>query len=107
TLTVLAGASGTGKSSLPMLYARALAGEEIHEGRPGCLMVNVNPSWMDFRDLIGHLNTLDGRFYPAESGLFQQIICAWEEYRRSGSETGIYVSCLDEMNLSQVEHYFG
>lgn len=106
-LTVLAGPSGTGKSSLPILYADALAGEELQEGRPGCLMVSVNPSWMDFRDLLGHLNTLEGRFYPAESGLFRRLICAWEEYRKRRSETGIYITCLDEMNLSQVEHYFG
>src|SRR5262249_34826267 len=106
-LTVVAGPSGTGKSSLPILYGRALAGEEAHEGRPGCLMVNVNPSWMDARDLLGHLNTLEGRFYPAESGLFQRLVYAWEEYRRRRSESGLYVTCLDEMNLSQVEHYFG
>lgn len=102
----LGGPSGTGKSSLPMLYARALTGDEIDRGRPDCLMVTVNPSWMDVRDLLGHLNTLEGRFFPAESGLYQQLVFAQEEYRARGASTGIYVTCLDEMNLSQVEHYF-
>jgi energy-coupling factor transporter ATP-binding protein EcfA2 len=105
-LTVLAGPSGTGKSSLPALYSRALLGSEAGGERPGCLMVNVNPSWIDSRDLLGHMNTLDGRFYPAESGLFQHLICAQEEYKAKGSATGVYTVCMDEMNLSQIEHYF-
>jgi len=105
-LTVVGGDSGTGKSSLPILYSRALLGEELRGGRPGCLMVNVNPSWMDSRDLLGHLNTLDGQFYPAESGLFEALAFASEESRHHGALAGINVVCLDEMNLAQVEHYF-
>ena len=105
-LTVLGGPSGTGKSSLPTLYMQALLGSEAENGRPGCLMVNINPSWMDIRDLIGHMNTLEGRFYPAESGLFQYLVYAQEEYKKHGTATGLYPICLDEMNLSQVEHYF-
>jgi energy-coupling factor transporter ATP-binding protein EcfA2 len=105
-LTVLGGPSGTGKSSLPALYAQALLGDQSTNGRPGCLMVNINPSWMDTRDLLGHMNTLDGRFYPAESGLFQHLVFAQKENETRGAATGIYVTCLDEMNLSQVEHYF-
>lgn len=104
-ITVLGGPSGTGKSSLPALYSQALMGEETD--RPGCLMVNVNPSWLDARDLLGHMNTLEGQFYPAESGLFQYLVCAQEEQEARGTATGLYLACLDEMNLSQVEHYFG
>jgi hypothetical protein len=103
-ITVLGGPSGTGKSSLPALYAHALLGGD--DQRPGCLMVNVSPSWMDTRDLLGHLNTLDGRFYPAETGLFVHLVCSQEEFAAIGTSTGIYLACLDEMNLSQVEHYF-
>lgn len=105
-LTVLGGPSGTGKSSLPALYAQALLGDEATHGRPSCLMVNINPSWMDTRDLLGHMNTLDGKFYPAESGLFQHLVFAQKEHEARGSATGLYLTCLDEMNLSQVEHYF-
>ena len=106
-VTVLGGPSGTGKSSLPGLYAMAvLGGERKEHKRPGCLMVNVNPSWMDIRDLLGHLNTLEGRYYPAESGLFQRLIHAQHEYAVRGDRTGMHLVCLDEMNLSQVEHYF-
>jgi energy-coupling factor transporter ATP-binding protein EcfA2 len=105
-ITVLAGPSGTGKSTLPILYARALLGEEasdIHE----CLMVNVSPSWHDSRDLLGHLNLLERRFTPSESGLYQRLITAAEEYRLSRDTAGMHLVCLDEMNLAQVEHYFG
>lgn len=105
-MTVLGGPSGTGKSSLPVLYAQALLGEQSTAGRPGCLMVNVNPSWMDIRDLLGHMNTLEGHFYPAETGLYQHLILAQEEYAFRKDATGLYLTCLDEMNLSQIEHYF-
>jgi hypothetical protein len=105
-LTVLGGPSGTGKSSLPILYGRALLGESIHD-RPGCLMVNVNPSWMDSRDLLGHVNTLERRFYPSETGLFHRLVCSTEEFRIVKERSGIQIACLDEMNLAQVEHYFG
>lgn len=105
-LTVLGGPSGTGKSSLPSLYAQALLGDNLNSGRTSCLMININPSWMDIRDLLGHMNTLEGRFYPAESGLFHHLAFAQEEYRLREADTGLYLTCLDEMNLSQVEHYF-
>lgn len=105
-MTVLGGPSGTGKSSLPVLYSQALLGDESVNGRPECLMVNVNPSWMDIRDLLGHMNTLEGRYFPAETGLFQHLIYAQEEYGCRQEATGIYLTCLDEMNLSQIEHYF-
>jgi len=105
-LTILGGPSGTGKSSLPGLYANALLGDDADSARVCCLMVNVNPSWMDIRDLLGHINTLEGRFYPAESGLFQHLVYAEQEHAMRSGGTGMYLTCLDEMNLSQVEHYF-
>lgn len=105
-LTVLGGPSGIGKSSLPLLYSRALSGEEYQNGRPDCLMITVNPSWLEIRDLIGHLNSLDGRYYPADSGLYQMLICACGELEIYGHETGVHMACLDEMNLAHVEHYF-
>jgi len=105
-LTVLGGPSGTGKSSLPLLYTAALLGEENLTREHGSLMVSVNPSWMETRDLMGHFNSLEGRFYPAETGLYQFLIFAQEEHAARGRASGIYLTCLDEMNLSQVEHYF-
>jgi len=105
-LTVLGGPSGIGKSSLPLLYSRALLGDQSEENRSPALMVNVSPSWMDGRDLIGHVNTFEGRFYPGDTGLFQRLVYANEEFVRFGERSGIYLICMDEMNLAQIEHYF-
>lgn len=104
-LTILGGVSGTGKSTLPRLYSEALAASEA-DGFRRHLAVGVSPSWLDMRDLLGHVNALDRVFHPSESGLYQQMIIAAEELRHRGSASGIYVVCLDEMNLAHVEHYF-
>jgi hypothetical protein len=61
---------------------------------------------LDQQDLLGHVNTLDHEFMPSESGLFPLLAAAADEYRRRGADTGLYLICLDEMNLAQVEHYF-
>ncbi len=105
-LTILGGQPGTGKSSLPRLYAEALAGDEYDEGMQRYLHVGVSPSWLDLRDLLGHTNALDHRFQPAECGLYQLLIWAQEEDARRGLASRLYVVCMDEMNLAQVEHYF-
>ena len=103
-LTVLGGVSGTGKSSLPRLYAQALAGEV--GGQDRYRMVGVNPSWLDAGDLLGRVNVLDARFLPSDSGLYDLLVHVHEEWRSRAADSGIYVVCLDEMNLAQVEHYF-
>jgi hypothetical protein len=105
-LTVLGGLPGTGKSSLPRLYAEALAGDEYDDGLHRYLHVGVSPSWLDMRDLLGHTNALDHCFQPAESGLYQHLVCAQEEEKQRGADSRLYLVCLDEMNLAQVEHYF-
>jgi len=105
-LTVLGGLPGTGKSSLPRLYAEALAGDEYEDGLRRYLHVGVSPSWLDMRDVLGHTNALDRCFQPAESGLYQHLVCAQEEEKNRGTDSRLYLVCLDEMNLAQVEHYF-
>jgi hypothetical protein len=105
-LTILGGLPGTGKSSLPRLYAEALSGDEADEGRRRYLHVGVSPSWLDMRDLIGYANALDRSFQPAESGLYPFLIWAQEEEARRGPDSRLYFVCLDEMNLAHVEHYF-
>lgn len=97
-LTILAGPSGTGKSSLPRFYAEALgcADEYLH--------VAVRPDWLDDRDLVGAFNALAQRFEPSGSGLVEHLIAAALD--RQQGRGGIYLVCLDEMNLARVEHYF-
>ena len=56
-LTILGGLSGTGKSSLPLLYAQALAGDEQR-----FRAVDVSPAWLEQGDLLGRANLLEGRF---------------------------------------------
>jgi hypothetical protein len=97
-LTVLAGLSGTGKSSLPRLYAEALGCRDEY------LPIAVRPEWLDDRDLIGAFNPLAQRFEPAACGLVEQLIAA--DFDRRRGRGGIYLVCLDEMNLARVEHYF-
>ncbi len=106
-LTVLGGLPGTGKSSLTRLYAQAIRGEtSINGDSDRFLHVAVSPSWLDMRDLIGHINALNQTFQPADSSLFQHLVFAQEEFRQSSDDSGLYFVCLDEMNLSHVEHYF-
>ncbi|MBN1417578.1 MAG: hypothetical protein JXP34_02315 [Planctomycetes bacterium] len=96
--TVLAGASGLGKTSLSRLYAEALGVSDEH------VLLPVRPDWLDDRDVIGAFNALSRRFEPAAGGLVERLIAAREDLRTARG--GIYLICLDEMNLSRVEHYF-
>ncbi|PQJ97107.1 hypothetical protein [Chromatium okenii] len=100
-LTILGGYSGTGKSSLPVLYAQALAGDESRY-----LAVDVSPSWLEPGDLLGRANLLEEKFQPAATGLFEHLVWAAMETERNGRDSGLWMICLDEMNLAQPEHYF-
>lgn len=104
-MTVVGGPSGTGKTSLVHLYAHALRGADS-EKEDHFLEVSVGPGWLDFRDILGAVNPIRKDFEPSETGLFRTLCCAASEYKSRGSASGIYVVCLDEMNLAQVEHYF-
>jgi hypothetical protein len=100
-LTVLGGLSGTGKSSLPVLYAQALSGDLNRY-----LRVDVSPAWLEPGDLLGRPNLLDQRFQPAPTGVFHTLVWAASELQRVGNDSRIWIVCLDEMNLAQPEHYF-
>ena len=104
-ITVLGGVSGTGKSSLPRLYAQALAGSSTASKRR-FLTIDVSPAWTTPSDLLGYVNVLDRRFLPSASGLFTHLVWAAIEDERKGADSGIYTVCLDELNLAQPEHYF-
>jgi hypothetical protein len=97
-MTVLAGASGTGKSSLPRLYVEALG------ARQEFLHVPVRPDWLDDRDVLGAYNPIVGRFEPGVSGIVDHLISANLDAREKLG--GFFSICLDEMNLARVEHYF-
>jgi len=103
---VLGGLSGTGKSSLPQLYAEALAGE-AGNASSRLLRIPVNPTWLEVADLLGRVNILDRSFNPSETGLVRHLAYAAMESMDRGQDSGMWPVVLDEMNLAQVEHYFG
>lgn len=86
---ILAGVSGTGKSKLPALVARATGGE--------VRLLPVRPDWTDSSDVLGYAD-LKGNFRPGP--LLELAREATENQDKH------YVCIIDEMNLSRVEHYF-
>ena len=99
---ILGGVSGSGKSSLPVLYADALAGQDAGQSH---LAVDVNPSWTSPADLLGYTDALEHRFVPAASGLLNQMILASHAREALGASAPVFSICLEEMNLAQPEHY--
>jgi hypothetical protein len=99
---VLGGVSGSGKSSLPVLYSEALAGQEVGKR---FLAVDVNPSWISPADLLGYTDALEHCFVPAASGLLTHMILANHARKALGASAPIFSVCLEELNLAQPEHY--
>ncbi|MDE6660933.1 MAG: AAA family ATPase, partial [Anaeroplasmataceae bacterium] len=89
-LTILQGMSGTGKTSLPKIFAEAIMGN--------CEVVEVESSWRDKNELLGYYNEFSKCFTPKK---FTQ--CLYKA--RLNSEVPTFI-VLDEMNLSRIEYYF-
>ena len=95
-LHILQGISGTGKTSFPIAFARALG----RRGRENYKLVEVQAAWRDRQDLIGYYNSFEGKFYETE------FLAALYEARCPKFRDQIYIIILDEMNLSRPEQYF-
>lgn len=91
-LHLLQGISGTGKTSMPKAFARAIGA--------GSSVIEVQAGWRDRQDLIGHFNAFEGRFYESEF-LLALYKASCPQYKNSP-----FVIILDEMNLSHPEQYF-
>lgn len=89
-LIVLAGDSGSGKTSLVKSFASAVGGR--------CTVVPVKPNWASTDDLLGYYNPIERRYHPS------QFLMALLEAARE-PEIPHFI-CLDEMNLARVEYYF-
>lgn len=91
-LHLLQGLSGTGKTSLPLAFARAIGG--------GADVVEVQAGWRDRQDLLGYYNTFERRY---DETTFVQAL-----YRAQCDAYADrpYLVVLDEMNLSHPEQYF-
>lgn len=89
-LVVLAGDSGSGKTSLVRTVAAAIGGV--------CTVVPVKPNWTGPEDLLGYYNPME-RSYQATP-----FLIALQAAARKPDVP--HFICLDEMNLARVEHYF-
>ncbi|OMF70355.1 McrB family protein [Paenibacillus peoriae] len=95
-IAVLGGMSGTGKTQLALLYAKALGVKKDEN----LLMVPISPSYTEPSDILGYLNHQMGLFMESETGLVSFLEEASER------ENELFMVLFDEMNLGQVEHYF-
>lgn len=94
--TILSGQSGIGKTQLAILYAEALG---LRQGE-NLLIMPISPAYTEPADILGFLNPNTGLYTPADTGLVDFLLHA-EKNRDE-----IHMLILDEINLSQIEHYF-
>lgn len=94
--TILSGQSGIGKTQLAIIYAEALG---LIQGKE-FLILPVSPAYTEPADILGFLNPNTGLYTPADTGLVDFLLSASRERDK------IHMLILDEMNLSQIEHYF-
>jgi len=95
-LTIISGMSGTGKTRMAQLYAETLG---LNDGKE-YIILPISPSYTEPDDVLGYLNTINGIYTPSETGLVDILIEA------NKNKNKIYMVIFDEMNLSQVEHWF-
>jgi hypothetical protein len=93
-ITILAGASGTGKSELPRLYA--------YYGGLNCINIPVQPNWDSLESLLGYYSSIDDKFAATE--LFKYLISINNNTNEMDGKVNIVL--LDEMNLAHTELYF-
>lgn len=88
-LVIMQGISGTGKTSLAYAFGKFIR----HEAS----IVPVQPSWKDRTDMLGYYNEFTGKF--TETDLLYDLY-------KANTDDEIYLTVLDEMNISRVEYYF-
>lgn len=89
-LVILAGDSGSGKTSLVQSFAQAVGGV--------AKIIPVKPNWTSSEDLLGYYNPLEKKY------LATPFLEALLEANQNPEIP--YFICLDEMNLARVEYYF-
>lgn len=91
---ILAGLTGSGKSTIARLYAEAM-GATAQNGQ--LRRVAVRPDWIDQSEVLGYVSPTSRRFEP---GWLADVARQCEL-----NPTGMYFVVLDEMNLAPVEQY--
>jgi len=97
---LLAGLSGTGKTSLARAYAQAYCTALKLPFDRHYLQIAVRPDWTDPTALLGYYNPLSNPPAFESTSTLNLLIEA------QGNPEQPYFLCLDEMNLARVEHYF-
>ena len=93
---ILAGPSGTGKTWLTRLYAKAIGAK--------FRLVPVAPNWAANEDLLGYFNPIEDQFHATTFLQFVDDAAEqWDKHRVNAPEFHLV---LDEMNLARIEHYF-
>lgn len=89
-LVILAGDSGSGKTSMVKAVAEALGAV--------CEIIAVKPNWTGPEDLIGYFNPVERKYQSTP--FLEALLRAEEDPNR------LHFILLDEMNLARVEYYF-
>ena len=100
----MAGPSGIGKTKLPLVYANTLG---LDTARNTILFVPISPSYLEPEDVLGYVrplseneNEMNAEYVESQTGLVSFLIDAAEHKDK------IHLVIFDEMNLSQIEHWF-
>lgn len=106
-ISILQGISGTGKTSLPREFAKALVSDGYYVGvdddnqnKAPYRICAVQSGWRDNMDLMGYYNSFEHKY--KETDFFKALYTANQP---KYSDT-LFLIILDEMNLSRPEHYF-
>lgn len=96
-LIILAGMSGTGKTKLPLKFAKYF---NMTEDNKKLLFIPVSPSFTEPSDILGFLNPNNGLYTSSETGLVEFLKHAEE------NPNEMHLVIFDEMNLAQIEYWF-
>jgi hypothetical protein len=107
-ISILQGISGTGKTSLPREFAKALLSDTNYIGVNSADNTNnapyricaVQSGWRDNMDLMGYYNSFEHKY--KETDFFKALYLA----NQPKYSNTLFFIILDEMNLSRPEHYF-
>lgn len=103
SLVILSGLSGTGKSAIVDIYARALGiNNTANPEENRLLFIPVRPSWNDDSDLLGYVDLVHMVYRASDSGFVDFLVRAQKEENKNK----LFIVCFDEMNLARVEYYF-
>lgn len=106
-ISILQGISGTGKTSLPREFAKALLSDSNYVGldsdnqnKAPYRICAVQSGWRDNMDLMGYYNSFEHKY--KETDFFKALYVA----NQPKYSNTLFLIILDEMNLSRPEHYF-